>query len=112
MHKNSIFFLQIRASDHALEYPPCKIDTDANIDAVVARALNSEAISEAEAEAYKTKVLVALGCAYEQKGIVQQWHMNANRDNNKAMFFHLHLIFYLFLKLLHNKICVLYEKVR
>ena len=63
MHKNSIFFLQIRASDHALEYPPCKIDTDANIDAVVARALNGEAISEAEAEAYKTKVLVALGRA-------------------------------------------------
>ena len=75
-----------RASDHALEYPPCKVDSDANIDAVVARALNGEVISEAEAEAYKTKVLVALGRAYEQRGIVQQWHMNAIRDNNKAMF--------------------------
>ena len=75
-----------RASDHALEYPPCKVDSDANIDAVVARAINGEVISEAEAEAYKTKVLVALGRAYEQRGIVQQWHMNAIRDNNKAMF--------------------------
>ena len=82
------FFIEngCKASDHALEYPPCKVDTDANIDAVVSRALNGEVISEAEAEAYKTKVLVALGRAYAERGIVQQWHMNAIRDNNKAMF--------------------------
>ena len=82
------FFIEngCRASDHALEYPPFKIDTDANIDAVVARALNGETISEAEAEAYKTKVLLALGQAYKQKNVVMQWHMNAIRDNNKAMF--------------------------
>ena len=80
------FFIEngCRASDHALEYPPFKIDTDANIDAVVTRALNGETISEAEA--YKTKVLLALGKAYKQKNIVMQWHMNAIRDNNKAMF--------------------------
>ena len=75
-----------RASDHALEYPPCAVATDAEIDAVVARALSGEAITDKEAEAYKTKVLVALARAYEKRGIVQQWHMNAIRDNNKAMF--------------------------
>ena len=82
------FFIEngCRASDHALEYPPCRVATDKEIDATVERALKGEAVSEAEAEAYKTKILVALARAYAERGIVQQWHMNALRDNNKAMF--------------------------
>ncbi len=75
-----------RASDHALEYPPCRVASDAEIDAILTKALSGEAVSETEAEAYRTKILVSLGRAYEKRGIVQQWHMNAIRDNNKAMF--------------------------
>ena len=75
-----------RASDHALEYPPFKLASDKEIDAVVKKALSGEPVSEAEAEAYKTKVLLALGRAYAEKNVVMQWHMNAIRDNNKAMF--------------------------
>lgn len=74
------------ASDHALEYPPFKIASDKEIDAVVKKALSGEAVSEAEAEAYKTKILLALGREYAKKNVVMQWHMNAIRDNNKAMF--------------------------
>ena len=82
------FFIEngCRASDHALEYPPFKIASDKEIDAVVKKALSGEAVSEAEAEAYKTKILLALGREYAKKNIVMQWHMNAIRDNNKAMF--------------------------
>ena len=82
------FFIEngCRASDHALEYPPYKIASDKEIDAVVKKALSGEAVSEAEAEAYKTKILLALGREYAKKNIVMQWHMNAIRDNNKAMF--------------------------
>lgn len=82
------FFIEhgCRASDHALEYPPFKIASDKEIDAVVKKALSGEAVSEAEAEAYKTKVLLALGREYAKKNVVMQWHMNAIRDNNKAMF--------------------------
>lgn len=82
------FFIEngCRASDHALEYPPFKIASDKEIDAVVKKALSGEAVSEAEAEAYKTKILLALGCEYAKKNVVMQWHMNAIRDNNKAMF--------------------------
>ncbi|MCR5724442.1 MAG: glucuronate isomerase [Treponema sp.] len=75
-----------RASDHALEYPPFKIATDKEIDAVVRKALSGEAVTADEADAYKTKVLLALGRAYAEKNVVMQWHMNAIRDNNKAMF--------------------------
>ncbi|MCH5289254.1 MAG: glucuronate isomerase, partial [Treponema sp.] len=82
------FFIEhgCRASDHALEYPPFKIASDKEIDAVVRKALSGETVSEAEAEAYKTKILLALGREYAKKNIVMQWHMNAIRDNNKAMF--------------------------
>ncbi|MBD5426189.1 MAG: glucuronate isomerase [Treponemataceae bacterium] len=82
------FFIEngCRASDHALEYPPFKIASDKEIDAVVKKALSGEAVSEAEAEAYKTKILLALGREYAKKNVVMQWHMNAIRDNNKAMF--------------------------
>ena len=82
------FFIEhgCRASDHALEYPPFKIASDKEIDAVVRKALSGETVSETEAEAYKTKILLALGREYAKKNIVMQWHMNAIRDNNKAMF--------------------------
>ncbi len=75
-----------RATDHALEYPPFKIASDAEINATIKKAMAGEAITEDEAEAYKTKVLAALGREYAKRGIVMQWHMNAIRDNNKAMF--------------------------
>ncbi len=88
LEKRLDYFIEngCRASDHALEYPPCRVATDKEIDAILTKALNGESVTECEAEAYRTKILVALGRAYEKRGIVQQWHMNAIRDNNKAMF--------------------------
>ena len=88
LEKRLDYFIEngCRASDHALEYPPCRVATDKEIDAILTKALNGETVTECEAEAYRTKILVALGRAYEKRGIVQQWHMNAIRDNNKAMF--------------------------
>ena len=38
------------------------------------------------AEQYKTALLVALGGMYAKRGWVQQYHMNALRNNNTAMF--------------------------
>lgn len=75
-----------RASDHALEYPPFRLASDKEIDAAVKKALSGGDVTEAEADAFKTKVLLALGREYAKKNIVMQWHMNAIRDNNKAMF--------------------------
>ena len=88
LEKRLDYFIEngCRASDHALEYPPCRVLSDKEIDAIFTKAMNGETVTETEAEAYRTKLLVALGRAYEKRGIVQQWHMNAIRDNNKAMF--------------------------
>jgi glucuronate isomerase len=75
-----------RASDHALEFPPCRIASDKEIDATVKTALAGKEITADEAEAYKTKILLELGKAYAKKNVVMQYHMNSIRDNNKAMF--------------------------
>lgn len=74
------------ASDHALEYPPCKVLSDELIDKAFTNSLNGERITKDEADAYKTKVLSALSQAYSKKGIIMQLHFSAIRNNNLKMF--------------------------
>lgn len=82
------FFIEngCRASDHALEFPPFTLSSDEKINEVLKNALQGKTPTQQEAQAYKTRVLVALGDAYSKKGIVMQYHMNSIRDNNRAMF--------------------------
>lgn len=82
------FFIEngCRASDHALESPPFLQASDSQINETLQKALAGNIPNEKECEAYKTRVLVALGEAYSKKGIVMQYHMNSIRDNNRAMF--------------------------
>ncbi|MCR5288831.1 MAG: glucuronate isomerase, partial [Treponema sp.] len=74
------------ASDHALEYPPFRLASDKDIDETVKNALAGKPVTPEQAEAYRTKLLVALGRAYAQKHVVMQFHMNSIRDVNKTMF--------------------------
>lgn len=75
-----------RATDHALEFPPCHPASDQEVDAALQAALAGKPVTPEQAEAYRTKLLTALGNAYAKRGIAMQFHMNAIRDNNKAMF--------------------------
>ena len=75
-----------RISDHGLD-TLAYADVDiAHADAALSAALSGEAVCAQCAEHYKTAILVALGGMYARRGWVQQYHMNALRNNNTAMF--------------------------
>lgn len=82
------FFVTLgcRASDHALEYPPCREASDAEIEKIFKKALQGKEISTDEADAYKTKILIALAHAYAERNIVMQLHFSAIRNNNARSF--------------------------
>jgi glucuronate isomerase len=75
-----------RASDHALEYPPFALATDAEIEAAFAGALEGKAPPERAADAFKTRVLTALAGFYAKRGMVMQIHLAALRNVNSRMF--------------------------
>jgi glucuronate isomerase len=74
-----------RASDHALENPPFAVLPDAEIEQAFKDALAGKAISKVAADAYKTKVLIALSGLYAKRGIVMQLHLSAIRNVSSKM---------------------------
>ncbi len=75
-----------KASDHGLDYAVCSIRPEAELDRILKRALNGESITQAEADAYKTAILLALGKEYHKRDIVMQIHYGAIRNTNTKMF--------------------------
>ena len=75
-----------RASDHALEYPPSRIASDAEIGMTFKNALDGKPVDKDEADAYRTKVMAALAHAYAKRNIVMQLHFAAIRNNNARAF--------------------------
>lgn len=74
-----------RASDHGLDYMCFAPATDGETEAVFARAMNGETVSEREAEQYKTAILLHLGHEYTKRGVVMQLHYGVQRNTNSAM---------------------------
>jgi len=75
-----------RASDHALEYPPFRVADEAEIDRAFSKAMAGEKITKDEADAWKTRILVALAAAYAERDVVMQLHLAAIRNVNGRMF--------------------------
>ncbi len=75
-----------KLSDHAFVYVPYEEATDAEIDAIFARAMAGEKVTEAEGDCYKTKVMLALGRKFHDLGWAMQLHIGAQRNNNSRMF--------------------------
>ncbi|MEG2652634.1 MAG: glucuronate isomerase, partial [Ruthenibacterium sp.] len=78
--------LGCKASDHGLDYimyRPADKDTVNNI---YSKAMQGEALSLAEAEMYKTYIMVFLGKQYHKHHIVMQLHYGAIRSANSTMF--------------------------
>lgn len=74
------------ASDHAFTYVPCRKASEAEVDAILAKALNGEALSVEEIESYKTALMLFLGAQYAKRGWAMEMHMNIKRDNNTRRF--------------------------
>ena len=75
-----------RLSDHGLDYIPFAKATDAEVNAVLAKALLGQPLTDLERDQYRTALLIFLAGEYYDFGWVQQWHVAAIRNNNVALF--------------------------
>ncbi|MCL2619202.1 MAG: glucuronate isomerase [Defluviitaleaceae bacterium] len=74
-----------RASDHGLDYVPFRTTDDpAVLESIFARGLRGEDVSEAEAEVFKTDLMLFFGREFARLGWVMQLHYGAMRNNNAA----------------------------
>lgn len=78
--------LGCRASDHGLDYIPYRPCEMAEADAVYQKALQGQALTVEEAEKYQTVILLYLGRAYHELGIVMQLHYSCLRNVNEKKF--------------------------
>lgn len=75
-----------RISDHGLDTLPAPGADMARADAALAAALSGKEVCPECADHYRACLLIALGGMYARRGWVQQYHVNALRNNNSAMF--------------------------
>lgn len=71
-----------RASDHALEYVMYKPASDADIEAIFAKRMKGEALTELEKNQFKTAFMIFVGKEYNRLGWAMQLHYGTIRDNN------------------------------
>lgn len=75
-----------RLSDHALDIVVYQDASDAELDAILAKALAGETLSTSEIAQYRTAVLKALMRIYSDNGWTMQLHIHALRNINRRMF--------------------------
>lgn len=78
--------LGCRASDHGLAAPFATFPTPQVLEALFARLLSGSALTQNEADAYKTAVLLDVGRMNSKRGWAMQLHLSAVRNLNTAMF--------------------------
>ena len=88
MKKRMDFFAEMGCSvtDHGLDYVPFRLASDEEVKAIFDKGLRGEPVTEEEAEAYKTAILIFLGREYAERGWVMQLHYGAIRNNNTKMY--------------------------
>ncbi|MTI16518.1 glucuronate isomerase [Rhodobacteraceae bacterium RKSG542] len=72
-------------SDHALDVVVYEEATEAELDAIIAKRLGGELVSQLDANRIQTAVMVFLGKEYAKRGWVQQYHIGALRNNSDRM---------------------------
>ena len=82
------FFAELgcRATDHALTPVPYRRMTEAELEAVFARRLAAEPLTEEEAEGYRTELFRTLAKEYARRGWAMEVHIGPMRNNNTKMF--------------------------
>ena len=78
--------LGCRASDHGLASPFATFATPLALEAMFAKLLSGAALTQPEADAYKTAVLLDVGRMNAKRGWAMQLHLSAVRNVNTAMF--------------------------
>lgn len=75
-----------RISDQSFDYVPFTVAGDEEIEAIFTRAMKGEPLTQTEVDAYRTKIMLALGEKYHELGWAMEIHIGAMRNNNTAMF--------------------------
>ncbi|MBQ4451245.1 MAG: glucuronate isomerase [Clostridia bacterium] len=75
-----------RISDHALDTVPYTENSFENAQAALIKALNGEKPDACEVDAYRTYLMIGLGKIYHDLDWAQQYHMNAQRNNNGPIY--------------------------
>lgn len=75
-----------KVSDQAFDYVPFAMASDDEIEAVFKKAMNGEVPTQAQGDAYRTAVLLALGEKYHSLGWAMEIHIGAMRNNSTRMF--------------------------
>ena len=86
--KRADYFNEVgcRISDQSFDYVPYTVANDDEIESIFTRAMNGELLTQAEVDAYRTKIMLALGEKYYELGWAMEIHIGAMRNNNTAMF--------------------------
>lgn len=82
------YFVQngARASDHGLTYIPYRKDYKSAAEEAIKKALKNVPLSDAEAESYKTALLVCLAKLYKENNMVSEIHFGCARNTNSVMY--------------------------
>ena len=72
-----------KVSDHGVDYVPYE---EGDAEAVFAKKLNGEDITERERDIFRTAVMLHCGREYARLGVAMQLHMGAIRNNSRRMF--------------------------
>ncbi|MBQ8568133.1 MAG: glucuronate isomerase [Oscillospiraceae bacterium] len=78
--------MNCKVSDHALEYVYYAPAEESELEAIFAKKMNGESLSDIEVKRFKTMFMVFCGGEYHKRGWVMQLHYGAKRDNNTRMF--------------------------
>ena len=82
------FFAEMgcRAADHGIMSVPYARADENGLNAIFAKRLNGEELTETEADAYKTELLLFLANEYAERGWGMEIHIGPMRNNNTPMF--------------------------
>jgi len=82
------FFAEMgcRASDHGFLYVPYKRATEEELEAIFAKAINKEELTETEIDQYKTELFRVFAKEYARLGWGCEIHIGPMRNNNTKMF--------------------------
>ena len=73
-------------ADHGLEKIPFTLLPESKIADIFARRMSGKSVSDADADAYRTALLLFFAKEYSARGWTMQMHFGCRRDNNEKMF--------------------------
>ncbi len=78
--------LGCRATDHGIDYMIYEVADEKEVNKIFKKAMSGKAVTQLEADKYKTFLLLFLGREYAKRDIVMQLHYGVQRNTNTNKF--------------------------